>query len=105
MTADEQEEMTGSQLAGALVGGVIGNVKGTGAGIALFAATAPFLGPLAILTLFALPTAGAIAGTVVGARVGSKGLGRAALMAVGTGAADLLPDGGGAFPGSGGRSA
>ena len=95
---DNEDAMTGSQVAGALLGGAIGNVKGTGAGFALFAATAPFLGPLAILTLFALPAAGAIAGTVVGAKVGSKGLGRAALLAAG---GDLLPDGDGLRAGLG----
>jgi hypothetical protein len=83
----DQKELSGSQVAGAVIGGVVGNVKGTSVGAALALAAAPFLGPFAILLLPVV----AAAGTVAGVRMGSKGLGRAAVMAVCTGGLDLLP--------------
>lgn len=83
------QQVTGSQVAGAIVGGVVGTAKGSALGTTLCLATAPFLGPFA---LFFLPL-GTAAGAYTGVRVGSKGLGHAALM-IATGAvAGTIGDG------------
>lgn len=86
--ATEHEAPTGSQLLGGLIGAGVGNFKGTAVGgAAAFALmAAPLTGPLAILAIpaiFLLPVGGAVAGTVVGAKLGSKGIGHAMWMLLG----------------------
>ena len=76
-----EQQFTGSQVAGVVVGGVVGTTKGSALGTTLCLATAPFLGPLALLFV----PLGTAAGAYMGVKVGSKGLGHAALM-IATGA-------------------
>jgi hypothetical protein len=86
----DPKELTGSQVLGGAVGAVVGNIKGTSLGGALAMAALPVLGPFALLLVPAV----AIAGTVAGARVGSKGLARAAMLAVCATGTDVIPDSG-----------
>lgn len=83
-----EQELTGSQVAGAVIGAAVGNVKGTSLGGTLAMAAFPFLGPFALLLVPAV----AVVGTAYGAKIASKGLGRAGLMAAGCVAGPLITD-------------
>lgn len=80
-----EKEVTGKEILGGLVGAAAGNVKGTALGGALCVATIPVLGPLALV----LPFAGAIGGTVAGAKIGSGGLANAAALFFGISSVDI----------------
>ncbi len=86
---NDEVQITGSQVAGVVLGGVIGNVKGTSAGGMLAMAALPILGPFALL----LVPAGALLGTYTGVKIGSKGVGRAAMMGVTGVVVDVAADG------------
>jgi hypothetical protein len=84
-----EKELSGSQVVGGLIGAGVGNYQGATVGMAMSLAlmSAPLtggLGLLAIPFIFGLPVAGAIGGTYVGAKVGSQGLDKAAMMLLGT---------------------
>jgi hypothetical protein len=84
----EEKKLTGSQIVGGALGASIGLAKGTSLGLSAAVAAAPFIGPFALLLL----PLGAGPGTYCGAKAGSKGLGRVALMAVGYVASDMIGD-------------
>lgn len=75
-------------LLGAAIGGAVGLSKGASLGTAAALATAPFLGPLALVFL----PLGVGGGTAMGVKVGSKGLGHAALMTTTLVGGDILHD-------------
>jgi hypothetical protein len=87
--AEQQQELSGSQVVGGYAGMLVGNAKGTSLGGAAALAVAPLLGPFAPLAFLLVP-AGAVAGSIVGAKIGSKGLSRVALMATGMVDSDLI---------------
>ncbi len=76
--ASSFDSLREDQVAGAVVGGALGLTKGASLGTSAMLATAPFLGPLALLFL----PLGTAFGAFTGARVGAKGLGHVALMTV-----------------------
>jgi hypothetical protein len=89
------KEMSGSQVAGAVIGRLVGGTKGMLLGASATIAVSPILGPFAPLAIVLLPL-GAAAGGYYGEKIGSQGLGRAALMVAGMVGGDLIPGAGNA---------
>jgi hypothetical protein len=96
----QDKPLSGSQVAGAFIGRLVGGAKGMLLGASATIAVSPVLGPFAPLAIVLLPL-GAAAGGYYGEKIGSQGLGRAALMVAGMVGGDLIPEAGNAGTGDG----